>query len=132
MVTTTTLLFLFFISCCNAWSSSPIPTSRAVHHQRNQFSTRLLSSSPSPSPTSPTIPYNWKDQWYAVTYANYLPNPSKSAEVTPVSIFGEPLVLWRSEDNGIVYCANDVCPHRSAALSEGRVRDGKLECYYHG
>ena len=131
MVTTTTLLFLFFISCCNAWSSSPIPTSRAVHHQRNQFSTRLLSSSPSPSP-SPTIPYNWKDQWYAVTYANYLPNPSKSAEVTPVSIFGEPLVLWRSEDNGMVYCANDVCPHRSAALSEGRVRDGKLECYYHG
>ena len=62
----------------------------------------------------------------------YLKSPSKSAEVTPVSIFGEPLVLWRSEDNGDVYCANDVCPHRSSALSEGRVRDGKIECYYHG
>lgn len=42
------------------------------------------------------------------------------------------MVIWRSEDNGIVHCANDVCPHRSAALSEGRLRDGKLECYYHG
>ena len=62
----------------------------------------------------------------------YNKSPSKSAEVTPVSIFGEPLVLWRSEDNGDVHCANDICPHRSSALSEGRVRDGKLECYYHG
>ena len=83
-------------------------------------------------PISDTIPYNWENQWYAVTFANYVPNPSKSAEVTPASIFGNSLVLWRSKDNGIVHCADDVCPHRSAALSEGRVRDGKLECYYHG
>lgn len=48
------------------------------------------------------------------------------------SVFGEPLVLWRSEDNGAVHCADDLCPHRSAALSEGRLREGKLECYYHG
>jgi phenylpropionate dioxygenase-like ring-hydroxylating dioxygenase large terminal subunit len=83
-------------------------------------------------PSSNTIPYNWENHWYAVTFANYIPNPSKSAEVTPASIFGNSLVLWRSKDNGIVHCADDVCPHRSAALSEGRVRDGKLECYYHG
>ena len=69
---------------------------------------------------------------YALTYASYVPNPSRSAEVTPASVFGEPLVLWRSEDDGTVHCADDVCPHRAAALSEGRLRDGKLECYYHG
>jgi len=89
------------------------------------------SSSSSDNKSQP-LPYDWKKQWYSVTFASYVPNPSKSAEVTPVSVFGEPMVLWRSEDNGIVHCANDVCPHRAAALSEGRLRDGKLECYYHG
>lgn len=78
------------------------------------------------------LDYNWRDQWYALTYADYVPNPSQSAETTPASVFGHPLVLWRSEDNSIIHCADDVCPHRRAALSEGRVRDGKLECYYHG
>jgi phenylpropionate dioxygenase-like ring-hydroxylating dioxygenase large terminal subunit len=77
------------------------------------------------------LPYNWKEQWYAVTFASHLPDPSKSAEVTPASVFGVPLVIWRDENNN-VYCADDVCPHRVAALSEGRVRNGKLECYYHG
>ena len=42
------------------------------------------------------------------------------------------MVLWRSEDNNVIHCADDVCPHRAAALSEGRLRDGKIECYYHG
>ena len=78
------------------------------------------------------IDYNWKDQWYALTFASYVPNPSKSAEVTPAAVFGHPLVLWKSKDNGPIHCADDVCPHRAAALSEGRIRDGKLECYYHG
>jgi len=87
--------------------------------------------SPAPA-TGATIPYDWRDQWYAVTYSNYVLNPSESAEVVPASVFGRPLVLWRSEDDGVVHCADDRCPHRAAALSEGRVRDGKIECYYHG
>ena len=141
------------IHSCSAWSAIPrhkalassavdiVSTSSSNLHRKttstclhydttstNDDKATILSDAPS----STTIPYNWKNQWYAVTYASYLPNPSKSAEVTPVSIFGEPLVLWRSEDNGVVHCAHDVCPHRSAALSEGRVRDGMLECYYHG
>lgn len=128
---------------CNAWSATPRSlatplagivsssiSNTCLHETTNANDDKATILSDAPSST--TIPYNWKNQWYAVTYASYLPNPSKSAEVTPVSVFGEPLVLWRSEDNGVVHCANDVCPHRSAALSEGRVRDGKLECYYHG
>lgn len=65
-------------------------------------------------------------------FASYVPNPSASAEVVPAAVFGRPLVLWRSTDNGPIYCADDLCPHRAAALSEGRLRDGKIECYYHG
>ena len=78
------------------------------------------------------LDYDWKNQWYALTFNSYIPNPSESAEAVPAAVFGHPLVLWRSEDDGEVHCADDVCPHRSAALSEGRLRDGNLECLYHG
>jgi phenylpropionate dioxygenase-like ring-hydroxylating dioxygenase large terminal subunit len=78
------------------------------------------------------LPYDWKEQWYALTFASYVLNPSQTAEVVPASVFGHPLVLWRSFDDGPIHCADDVCPHRAAALSEGRMRDGTLECYYHG
>lgn len=78
------------------------------------------------------LDYNWKTSvWYPLTYESYVPSPKDSAEVIPVAIFNEPLVLWRDSDEKI-QCAYDVCPHRSAALSEGRTRDGKLECLYHG
>ncbi|CAB9510283.1 TIC 55, chloroplastic [Seminavis robusta] len=93
----------------------------------------LLSTlSPQPKEEIETLPYNWKDQWYALTFASHVLNPSETAEVVPAAVFGQPLVLWRSEDGGHIHCADDVCPHRAAALSEGRTRDGKLECYYHG
>ena len=103
----------------------------------NQHETNSLHSTLSPSSTSnPSqsleLPYNWKDQWYSLTFASYVLNPSETAEVVPAAVFGHPLVLWRSEDNGEIHCADDLCPHRAAALSEGRLRDGKLECYYHG
>ena len=78
------------------------------------------------------LDYNWKTSvWYPLTYESYVPSPKDSAEVIPVAIFNEPLVLWR-DSNDKIQCADDVCPHRSAALSEGRTRDGNLECLYHG
>ena len=48
-----------------------------------------------------------------------------------VKRFGEALVLWRSDD-GRVVCMRDRCSHRAAALSAGKIRDGCLECPYHG
>eukprot|EP00977_Amphora_coffeiformis_P001589 scaffold307_cov162-Amphora_coffeaeformis.AAC.5 len=100
------------------------------------LTTTTTASSPSTTttegPSTSSLEYSWKDQWYALTFASYVPNPSESAEATPASVFGHPLVLWRSQDKGRIYCADDVCPHRAAALSEGRLWDGKLECNYHG
>jgi phenylpropionate dioxygenase-like ring-hydroxylating dioxygenase large terminal subunit len=43
---------------------------------------------------------------------------------------GRPLVLFR--DGGGIHCLADICPHRSAPLSGGRVVDGAIECPYHG
>ncbi|MBC7726734.1 MAG: aromatic ring-hydroxylating dioxygenase subunit alpha [Microbacteriaceae bacterium] len=50
-----------------------------------------------------------------------------------VQVLGERLVLWRQgEGEGAVQAWADRCPHRGAQLSMGCVRDGQLECPYHG
>jgi phenylpropionate dioxygenase-like ring-hydroxylating dioxygenase large terminal subunit len=51
----------------------------------------------------------------------------------PIGIrrLGESMVLWRADD-GRVVCLPDRCSHRSAALSGGKIREGCLECPYHG
>lgn len=48
-----------------------------------------------------------------------------------VQLLDQPLVLWR-DGGGSVQAWTDRCPHRGAALSLGCVRDGRLECPYHG
>jgi vanillate O-demethylase monooxygenase subunit len=58
-----------------------------------------------------------------------------SAEVgtEPVQVWllGQPWCLVRPEGEAVAAWA-DRCPHRLAPLSAGRVRDGELECGYHG
>jgi phenylpropionate dioxygenase-like ring-hydroxylating dioxygenase large terminal subunit len=44
---------------------------------------------------------------------------------------GRDIVLWR-DDCGKVNVVEDVCPHRGAPLSLGRVVDGMVTCAYHG
>ncbi|MEX1365817.1 MAG: aromatic ring-hydroxylating dioxygenase subunit alpha [Nannocystaceae bacterium] len=45
--------------------------------------------------------------------------------------FGLDMVMWRDE-HGAVRAVADRCPHRGAALSAGKVRDGHIECPFHG
>ncbi|MCX6131293.1 MAG: Rieske 2Fe-2S domain-containing protein [Proteobacteria bacterium] len=48
-----------------------------------------------------------------------------------VKILGENFVAFRnSMAEPAIFI--DVCPHRGAALSKGCVRQGRLECFYHG
>ncbi|MFZ4286827.1 Rieske 2Fe-2S domain-containing protein [Variovorax sp. HJSM1_2] len=60
---------------------------------------------------------------------------AQPADVTgtpvPVQLLGQDLVLWRDAD-GTLQAFADQCPHRGARLSLGQVRDGQLECPYHG
>lgn len=39
-----------------------------------------------------------------------------------MSIFDEPLVLFRDNSNAL-QCVSDLCPHRASKLSEGQVRN---------
>ncbi|WP_437732686.1 Rieske 2Fe-2S domain-containing protein [Sorangium sp. So ce1335] len=48
-----------------------------------------------------------------------------------VQVAGTPLVLLRDRD-GKPSALLDRCPHRGVALSLGRVKDGCLECAFHG
>jgi phenylpropionate dioxygenase-like ring-hydroxylating dioxygenase large terminal subunit len=48
----------------------------------------------------------------------------------PVRLLEHDLVLWRSEDGLHVW--KDLCLHRGAKLSRGKVEDSCLTCAYHG
>ena len=57
-----------------------------------------------------------------------------AADVTEVprrfTLLGENLVAWRSHGQAVVM--KDLCIHRGSALSLGTVREGTIECAYHG
>ncbi|MGI9023919.1 MAG: Rieske 2Fe-2S domain-containing protein [Acidimicrobiales bacterium] len=49
----------------------------------------------------------------------------------PRTVLGTPMALFR-DGHGRPVALFDRCPHRNVPLSLGRVRDGLLECRYHG
>ena len=70
---------------------------------------------------------NFKDFWYIVAEANDL----KRDRVLGVRVLDEWLALFRDE-RGTAVALEDRCLHRCARLSKGRVRNGQLQCSYHG
>ncbi|GMH41318.1 hypothetical protein BSKO_09228 [Bryopsis sp. KO-2023] len=73
-------------------------------------------------------PLDWNKVWYPVAIESDL-NPIAPK---PIQLLGRDFVLWN--ENGEWRCFEDVCPHRLAPLSEGRIEpsDGSLMCSYHG
>ena len=76
--------------------------------------------------SEPTSKSLVRDQWYAVLESDRLRRK-------PVALrrVGTDLVLWRDK-SGQAVCFPDRCTHRGAKLSLGAVRDGCIECPYHG
>lgn len=68
-----------------------------------------------------------QDRWYVIADAAELRNGR------PLSLrrFGEEIVLWR-DAQGRVAGLPDRCPHRGVPLHNGKVRDGDIECPFHG
>lgn len=66
------------------------------------------------------------DQWQAVALSRALGRKPKRAFFA-----GLPVVLFR-DGQGKAAALHDRCPHRFAALSDGRTRNGEVECPYHG
>ena len=66
------------------------------------------------------------NDWHAVALSSDL----RTGEVRPSRLLGRDLVLWRSKSE---ICAwEDLCLHRGAKLSGGRVEKDCLVCPYHG
>jgi phenylpropionate dioxygenase-like ring-hydroxylating dioxygenase large terminal subunit len=65
--------------------------------------------------------------WYVAGWSHHF---AADALVTR-TILGEPIVLYRKRDGGIV-ALEDRCCHRLAPLSRGRQEGDDLRCMYHG
>lgn len=70
---------------------------------------------------------NLQDFWYIVAQSRDL----QRDKVIGVSLFDQWLALFRDE-NGKAVAIEDCCLHRSAQLSKGCVKQGQLQCAYHG
>ncbi|GMH41279.1 hypothetical protein BSKO_09189 [Bryopsis sp. KO-2023] len=83
---------------------------------------------PERSVETDVTPFDWTKAWYPVAIESDL-NPMAPK---PIEILGRDIVLWN--EKGEWRCFEDVCPHRLAPLSEGRIEpsDGSLMCSYHG
>ncbi len=65
--------------------------------------------------------------WYVAAWDYEL----KPGELISRTLINEPVVLYRTDDGGIVGLA-DRCCHRHAPLSLGRIEGCDLRCMYHG
>lgn len=80
-----------------------------------------------PSATDVRRGLDWEAQWYPLAFVEDL----DEGKPTKFTLLGRDLVLWK--DEGLQWrCFEDVCPHRRAPLSEGRLENGQLQCTYHG
>jgi phenylpropionate dioxygenase-like ring-hydroxylating dioxygenase large terminal subunit len=66
------------------------------------------------------------NDWHVVARASEI----KEGEVKAVRLLRESLVLWRNAEG--IHVWRDLCIHRGAQLSFGKVKNGCLECPYHG
>lgn len=71
--------------------------------------------------------FDWQECWYPATFAEDLP----ADRPVRVTLWDLGIVLFRDGD-GQINALRDLCPHRAARLSDGQLRDGRLECLYHG
>jgi phenylpropionate dioxygenase-like ring-hydroxylating dioxygenase large terminal subunit len=82
-------------------------------------------NNPGECPEKPTdMIYN---QWYVILESKEL----KRNKPLRIKRFSESLVLWRDENRDVA-CISDLCCHRGASLSCGKIIDGRLECPFHG
>jgi phenylpropionate dioxygenase-like ring-hydroxylating dioxygenase large terminal subunit len=70
-------------------------------------------------------PYDLRSWWHPVARSDEIDENPKQ-----FTLLGESLVLFRM--SGSISAFKDLCIHRGAALSLGRIRDGALTCAYHG
>ena len=67
------------------------------------------------------------DIWYFAGLVTDIPK----GQMIRREIAGEPICVGRQETGGF-FALRDICPHRAAPFSKGCIKDGRVECPYHG
>lgn len=67
-------------------------------------------------------------QWYVIG----TPNDFSSRRATRATVWANNYAIWRNASTGEYYGIDDVCPHKGASLSGGKLSKGCLVCPYHG
>lgn len=81
--------------------------------------------------TAPSLTLDDRPFLSGIWYFGLLSREVKAGALTRQIFFGEPLVFGRMKD-GTIFCHVDICPHRGAPLSAGKLcEDGTVECPYH-
>lgn len=89
---------------------------------------RAPDSAAAEAPDASSDLFDWRRTWYPVAAIEYLDSKAPNA----VQLQGARLVLW-ADKGGAWRCFEDLCPHRLAPLSEGRIHEsGEIQCTYHG
>jgi vanillate O-demethylase monooxygenase subunit len=69
-----------------------------------------------------------RNQWYVAAYSHEVGRE----ELLGRTILGEPLVLYRTEEDGTPVALHDRCVHRRYPLSASRLDGDRVVCGYHG
>ncbi|WP_020129372.1 aromatic ring-hydroxylating dioxygenase subunit alpha [Streptomyces sp. 303MFCol5.2] len=69
-----------------------------------------------------------RNQWYVAAYSTEVGRE----ELLGRTILGEPLVFYRTEEDGTPVALHDRCVHRRFPLSESRLDGDRIVCGYHG
>jgi len=67
-----------------------------------------------------------RNAWYVAAWSHEI-----GERLHPMKLLGENIVFWRKSD-GEVVALEDACPHRKLPLHMGRIKNGQVECGYHG
>jgi phenylpropionate dioxygenase-like ring-hydroxylating dioxygenase large terminal subunit len=67
------------------------------------------------------------NQWYAILESSEV----KAGKPYAFKRLGDELVCWR-DGGGKIVVMRDLCPHRQAKLSPGKIVDGNIQCHFHG
>jgi len=67
-----------------------------------------------------------QNAWYPAAWARDV-----GRSLTSRTILGDDVVLYRKQDGGVAALEN-MCPHRFAPLSMGKLKGDAVECGYHG
>jgi vanillate O-demethylase monooxygenase subunit len=67
-----------------------------------------------------------KNAWYVAAWVSEI-----ESSLQQILVLDEKVCIYRDDSNQVV-ALEDACPHRKLPLSMGRMKDGGVECGYHG